>query len=486
MYKKRQAPGWKRICLYAIGSLLWLPGGVQAQTKIWTLKECIKRAFEENIALNQSRLSNEITRISWDQSRYNAYPNLNLYDAHNIGFGRTLDPVSYAYTNQTYSSNIPSLSSSVTLYNGGHNLNLIKENKLNYDAGILDIEKQQNDLALTILGAYMQVLLDIEAVNIAKEQIALTAAQVDRTQKYVTAGKFPELNLFQIQSQLATDKSAEVDAENTLQIARVTLMQLLELPLTPDFDIEKPELVTTLAEATAHSSDDVYTMALTLQPQIKSAALRTEAAGHDLKVSQSALFPVLGLTGTVRSSYSSLRSQISDQLVYQRENIGYVQGNPLQPVVGLVPSDQITSTAYPVAKQFADNFGELLGFTLTIPLFNNFQAKSAISKSKIGIANAKLNEESARVQLRKVIEQAYTDQNGSAKKLVAANEQEKSEERTYGDMEKKFNAGMASTTDFLVEKNNYNKAQLAKVSAKYDYVYKTKVVEFYLGKPVTF
>jgi outer membrane protein len=316
--------------------------------------------------------------------------------------------------------------------------------------------------------------------------MALTVVQVDRTEKYVAAGKFPELNLFQIQSQLATDKSAEVDAENTLQIARVTLMQLLELPLSDDFDIEKPNLEITLSEAAAQSSVDVYSMALTLQPQIKSAALRTQAADRDLKVAQSALFPVLGLTGTLRSSYSSLRSRVSDRLIYQQENIGYVQGNPSQPVIGLVPQNQVTSSAYPVENQLMDNFGQILNFNLTIPLFNNYQAKSAIAKSKIGIENAKLNEESVKVQLRKTIEQVYTDQNGSAKKLVAVGEQEKSEERTYGDMEKKFNAGMASTTDFLVEKNNYNKALLSKVSAKYDYIYKTKVVDFYLGKAITF
>jgi outer membrane protein len=457
-----------------------------AQPKIWTLKACISLAMEKNIALNQSALSNEATRITWQQSRYMIYPNLNLSDAQNFSYGRSMDPVSYEYTNQNVSSNIPALSSSVTLFGGLHNLNTIRENKLNYDAGSLDLEKQKNDLALSVLGAYMQVLLDEEAVNIANEQMALTAVQVDRTEKYVTAGKYPELNLLQIKSQLASDKSAEVDAENTLQIARVTLMQLLELPVSPDFEIEKPSIQNILSEAAASAAEDVYKTALALQPQIKSAELRTQAAMWDLKIAEGALLPTLSLTGTLRSNYSSLRSQISSQVVYQQENIGYLQSNPAQQVIGPVPVDRINTTAYPVGNQFSDNFGQLLSFTLTVPLFNNFQVKSAISKSKISVQNAKLNEESVKIQLRKLIEQAYTDQTGAAKKLVAVDEQERSEERTYGDMEKKFNAGMASTTDYLIEKNNYNKAMLSLISAKYDYVYKSKVMDFYLGKPVTF
>jgi outer membrane protein len=469
-----------------LGFSLAFSSNLVAQTKVWTLKACIQEALQKNIALNQGKLSNDVNKVTWEQSKYNLYPNLNLTDAQNFSFGRSLDPVSYQYTNQNIATNIPALTSSVTLFSGMHNVNQIKENKLNYEAGNLDLEKQQNDLALSVLGANMQVLLDEEAVNIAREQMALTAAQVDRTEKYVIAGKYPELSLFQIRSQLATDKSAEVDAENILQLAKVTLMQLMEVPLTTDFEIEKPALEAILTEAAVLSSEDVYKSALQLQPQIKGALLHTQAAGYDLKLSESALLPTLSLAGTLRSNYSSLRSQVSDQLIYQRETIGFLQSNPSQQVVGEVPVSQITTSGYPVWNQFSDNFGQVLGFSLTVPLFNNFQVKSAIAKSKIAIENAKLNEESVKVQLRKTIEQAYTDQSGATKKLVAADEQEKSEGRTFEDMQKKFAAGMASTTDFLVEKNNYNKAMLAKASSKYDYIYKTKVVDFYLGKPITF
>ncbi len=486
MKKRRTILIWNPLYLIMIAGAMISFQCIQAQSKVWSLKECISTALEKNIGLNQSKLGNEITHITWDQSKYNLYPNLNLSDAHNISFGRALDPVSYEYTNQNVSSNVPSLNSTVTLYSGMKNLDLIKENKLNYDAGSLDIEKQQNDLTLNVLAAYMQVLLDEEAVNITKEQMALTAQQVDRTEKYVKVGKYPELNLFQVNSQLAADKSAEVDAENTLQIAKVTLMQLLELPLMPDFEIEKPAVETLLSEAPALSTEDIYKTSLDILPQVKSAALRTQASDWDLKVSKAALMPTLSLTGSLRTNYSNLRSQETDQLVYQRENIGYLLGNPLQPVVGMVPTDLVNISSYPGWKQLNDNFGEVLSFSLTIPIFNNFQVKSAIAKSKINIANAKLNEEAVKVTIRKSVEQAYTDEVGAAKKLVSAGEQERSEERTYGDMEKKFNAGMATTTDYLVEKNNYNKAQLSNVSAKFDYIYKTKVVDFYLGKPVTF
>jgi len=473
---------YKGFLIIALG--LSIQSQLSAQT--WTLKACIARANDKNIALNQTKLSNDLNRITLDQSKYNLYPNLNLSDAQIFSFGRSLDPISYQYSNENISSNSPSLNSSVTLYSGLHNIYLIHENKLIYNAGSLDIEKQQNDLDLSVLGAYMQVLLTYEALDIAKKQMEMTAAQVDRTEKFVNAGKVPELNLFQVQSQLATDKSAIVDAENSLQIAKVTLMQLMELPITPNFEIEKPALEGVLTEASATSAEDVYNRALVLQPQIKSAVMHSEAAQLDLKVSQSAIQPTLSMGGSLRTNYSSLRNEVSSQVIYEKENVGYVLGNPSQPVVGLVPTDVTTTSGYPIENQLKDNFNQAISFTLSVPLFNNYQVKYAIEKSKVSVQNAKLNEDAASVQLRKVIEQAYTDWAGAAKKLVAAEEQAKSEERTYGDMEKKFTAGLATTTDYLVEKNNYTKSLLAKESARYDYVYKTKVIDFYLGNPLTF
>ena len=347
-FRKRCIRTWILLC----GLVLSVP--LQAQQKTWTLKECIDRAFEKNIALNQSKLGNEVSRITWDVSRYALYPNLNLNDAQGFSFGRSLDPVSYQFTNQNITTNSPSLNSNVTLYSGFRNINMIRENKLTYDAGNLDIEKQKNDLALNVLAAYMQVLMAAEAVNIAKEQRESTANQVDRAEKYVNAGKLPELSLFQVRSQLAADKSALVDAENALQIDRVNLMQLLELPVSPDFDIAKPSIDAILSEAAPLSSEEVYNAALGIQPQIRGAAMHTQAANVDLKVAHGALLPSLVLAGALRTNYSSLRSQYSSQLFYQTETVGYVQGNINQPVTNLVPINELVASSYPIRNQFSD------------------------------------------------------------------------------------------------------------------------------------
>ncbi|MFI5148142.1 MAG: TolC family protein [Bacteroidia bacterium] len=465
---------------------LFLSQAGLSQVKKWSLKECMQTALEHNISLNQNKLTIESARAVWEQSQYNLYPTLNLSDAQNFNFGRSIDPVSYQYTSQNFATNTPSLNSTVTLYGGFRNLNLVKENKLSYMAGTLDLEKMQNDLSLNVIGAYMQVLLAAEAMNLAMEQAASTSIQAERTEKFVNAGKYPELNLLQVRSQLASDKSAIVDAENALQIAKVNLMQLMELPVVPEFDIEKPVLETALSELAITPAEVVYKNALSWQPQVKSAVYRSQAAETDLRISQGSILPVLSLSGALRTSYSSLRSRTSEQISYQRETIGYLQGNLSQPVIGLIPVSIISSSGYPIGKQFSDNFSQAAGLTLTIPIFNNFQGKYAIVRSKIGIQNARLNEDAVKIQLRKTVEQACTDQSGAAKKLAATTEQEKSEERTYVDMEKKLNAGIANMTDFLIEKSNYNKARISRLVSKYDYAYKTKVVDFYLGKPLSF
>ena len=455
-----------------------------AQNKTWSLKDCIEYAYKNNIVLNQQKLTSEVIKINYQQAKANSLPNLNFSDAETFNFGNTIYAGGSQVINQNVSSNDPSLASSVVLFSGLKLRNLVKENKLNYDASTLDIETQKNNLALNVTAAYVQILFDYDAITIAQHQIDADSVQVKKTAKYVDVGQLAESNLLQIIAQLATDKATKVNAENQLQLANVQLEQLMEMPIIPDFEIEKPQQKEIVPDILS-SSAEIYKIAEGTFPEVKSAALKTNAAEVDITVNKAALMPSLSLNAGLSTEYYSALSHISYQTTNQNETIGYLQSNPSESVIGQVPVTVTNTQRYPFFNQFKDNFSQLVSLNLSVPIFNNYKAKNNIRLSKIAVENARLNEQAVKNTLRKNVEQAYTDQCVSSKNFIATGDQLFSETRVYADMEKKFYVGLASATDFLVEENNYYKAVLANLQAKYEYIFKTKVVEFYTGTPLT-
>ncbi len=413
----------------------------------WSLKMCLDTAYKKNIAVNQAQLSSRVNKIAFEQSKSAVLPTLNFNDVQSLNAGYSLDPFTYQYTTQKISINNASLNSNVTLFNGHVLLYTIKQNKLIYEAGLLDIEKVKNDILLYVLAGYMQVLMDYEAVSVAQAQIDVTNTQVEQTKIFVKFGKLVQLNLFQIESQLATDKLTKINAVNQLQLDKLILLQLMEIPVLNDFDIERIELKS-LLPFLPPSSEEINEVSLGFLPQIKSASLKIKVAQSRVKVSQSAGLPKLVLGGTLKTGYSSVR--IDD-----------------------------------LSSQLKNNFSQLLSLTLSVPIFNNFIAKSNVATARINVLMVSLDEQQTKNDLRKSIETVYTNQISSGKKLIALGEQMELEQRTYSDMEKKYSVGILSTTDFLIEKNNYNRVSMSLIQAKYDYLLRTKLVDFYLGKPLS-
>jgi len=431
------------IAFYAV--LLSSLGNAQ---QVWTLKSCIDTAFKKNISLNQEQLGSQINKINLTQSKAGLLPNLNVNDAHSLNYGNSYDPYTYQYSNKAFTNNSLSLNSSVTLFNGFFLLNTVRQNKLLYEAGMLDVEKTKNDIMLNVLAGYMQVLMDYEAIAVAQAQVEATKTEVGETQKFVDFGKVAELSLLQIQSQLASDKLVKINAENQLQLDKLTLLQLMETPVRSDFDIERQELGVLFPEIPL-STEEIDKISLSFLPQIKSASMKTDASLFSLKMAKSGWLPKLLLGGALKTGYSSLNSEL-------------------------------------LSDQFKNNYSQVITFTLSVPIFDNFIVKSSVAIAKINVMNAQLNEQQTKNDLRKNIETVYTNQVLAGKKLSAIEEQMDLETRTYTDMKKKYTVGAIDATDFLIEKNNYNKAAMSLIQAKYDYVLKVKMVDFYLGKTLTF
>jgi outer membrane protein len=459
-----------------------------SQDNIWTLEKCIHHALEKNISINQKILNNELSEITLDQSKADLLPNLSASGSQSWNFGRSVDPYTNDYVSTNVGSNNFSLSSQVTLFDGLQNVNTIKKNQLDVQSGNLDLEKTKNDITLSVTQAYLQVLFAYEQVENSILRLESTAAQVERTQKLVNAGSSPEGDLFKINSQLASDQYSFVNAENQLSISKVNLMQIMELPVEEKFDIVIPDFdVTTIGITTPGTSDEIFSKALEVQPEIESSELKVASAEQSLKIAKGGLYPRLSLSGSLGTGYSNARTlrQFGDPVTDIQE-IGYLQSDPTELVVSERTYSPSSEIDYAFGDQIRDNLSESVRLSLSIPIFNRFQVKNNISRSRINVETAELNKQNTENQLRKTIEQAYNDLISSAKNYDAAVEQLKSLERSYNDTERKYELGMVNATDYLIEKNNYENSKFSLSRAKYEYIFTYKILEFYQGIPITF
>ena len=453
----------------------------KGQVKIWSLKACMDTALERNILLNQEQLNLQITNINLLQAKAAMLPNLYLNDTHGLNSGFSLDPYTNQYTTQNISSNNLSLNSSVNIFNGHILLYTVRQNRQLYNASLQDVDKTKNDIVLNVLAGYLQLLMDYEAIDVANAQVEATNVQLGQTQKFVQFGKVTELTLLQIISQLAADKLTVVNAENQLQLDKLILLQLMETPVTADFAIVRVPVLELYVNAPLPPAN-IYPIAAAFWPPLKGAALRTEAAASGIKIAQTYGLPLLTLNAGLKTGYSSIRSNFQYDTTFQSTTIGYVKGDPTQPVIGNVPTYNSNKQIQSFGDQLKNNFGEFVSLSLSVPIFNRYYAHSAIAIAKINVRSAKLNQQQAANDLRKAIETVSTNQVSAGKKLIAVQEQADVEKRTYTDMEKKYAFGVISATDFLIEKNNYNKVNMLLIQAKYDYMLKVKMVDFYLGK----
>ena len=431
----------------------------QSQNKPWTFQQCVDTALKKNITINQVRLTNELNKITLSQSRANRIPGVSASASEGVNFGKTIDPVTSNAVDQTYNSTNFGINGSLNLFNGFQNTRTIQQNSLNIEAGNYDIANVQNTVTLNITTAYLQVLFAYEILAAAENQASSTASQVDRTEKLMNGGKVPESNLFQIKSQYATDKLSVVNAQSTLDLAKVTLLQLMETPIIDSFNILKPDIPQP-AGLLLQTNKEIYEKALMVQPQIAGAAIRTNTALLGIKISEGARWPKLNFSGNINTDYAGSSRSSSSSTVNPNNSRFF--------------------------NQLWNNLGESLGLNLSIPIYSNRQIKSSIEKAMINSLTAQLNEQNTKNQLRKSIEQTYTDLKNSMKKYEATKEQYNSAEVSYKNMETKYNVGMVTAIDFLVEKNNFIQAQSNLIQAKYDYIFKTKILDFYQGKPIKF
>jgi outer membrane protein len=448
----------------------------------WTLQKCIEQALEKNLQVKQSQLNAELSKDRLKESVASLLPSINANASHNYSYGRRVDPFTNDFSqDRTLSQNF-SISSSVVLFNGLQLQNSVRQSRYDYLAGKYDFEKTKNDISMSVATAFLQVLYAEDLVDISKKQLEASQVQQEKTKKMVDAGSLPRGSLLDVESQAAREELNLVNAQNQLDIAYLTLVQLLEIDSMQSFRIVRPQLPLPDESMLSASAGDIYSVALKNQPEIKSVFYKSLSAQKGLAVAKGGMSPRLSLSGGLGTGYSDAR-QTSTITGYESIFIGYTSS--LDSVYSLSPvySSPVTT---PFNDQVNDNLNKTIGLNLSIPIFNGWQTKTAISRARISLEIARLQEQQAQNQLRKTIQQAHADAIAALKKYKASEKSVTALRESFRYAEQKFNAGMVSTLDYLNAKNNLARSEADLVQSKYDYIFKIKILEFYQGRPLAF
>jgi outer membrane protein len=448
----------------------------------WSLEKCITHALDNNITIKQQELYTKTYEVNRLQSILNLLPSLNASGAYSASIGRALDQTTYQFiNNQTVGFVNASLSSNATLFNGFQKVNTIKQNQYNLLASLKDLEKLKNDISLNVAAAYLQILFNLELVQVAKNQVGVTLLQVDRTSKLVDAGSLPMGNLLEIQSQQASEELQLITYQNQLDISYLTLSQILELDSVGSFKIQVPDFSKVGEEDILTNVDEIYKDALLSLPQIKSSEYKLRSAELGLAISRGAISPRIFVAGSYGSSYSDTRKQQSGVLLTE-EQIGYTKGAVPENVYTMYPVPTLGD--YPFRSQMRDNASTTLTIGASIPIFNGWLIKSNISNSKINVLNSEYTLDVTKKQLYKDIQQAYADAIAALKKYRSTDKALSAINQSFEYTEQKFEVGLVNTVDYYVAKNQLAKTQSDLLQAKYDYIFRSRILDFYRGKPL--
>jgi len=411
----------------------------------------------------------------------NFLPGISANTGYYFNFGKTIDPTTNLFRTQNTQTNTLSLNGNIGLFNGLQRWNTLDQSQFDLMASMANTENVINNVELYVVGGFLDIVYAKENLKVAEDQLTLAKNQLDRTKLLVEAGTLSQSSLYDIEAQASQNEVTRVTAQNSLDIARLNLTQLLNL--AEPIDIVVPEInMSVQLEELNKTVSDIYQIALSTQPQIRGADYQVKSAEKGLSISKGRLYPSLTLFASLTSNYSNFQQYSADYTHLNVDTIGAVAGD-LTPVITYTPS--LIQTSVPFSNQYRDNFGQAFGFSLDIPIFNNWQYRNNISRSKIQVLDAQYNLESAKQQLLKDVQTAYADAVAAKNSYEAALKAVSAYEKSFNDGQLKFNAGLITSLDFITLKNNYAKSQSDLLRAKYQYIFKLKVLDFYQGKPLT-
>ncbi|MBS1730200.1 MAG: TolC family protein [Bacteroidetes bacterium] len=462
--------------------LITLPASLIAQEK-WSLRRCVEYAMQNNISVQQADVQARIAALQVKQAQLNQYPNLNFNTNLSLQFGRSIDPTSNQFTTSKFFSQNYGINGGIQILNWGKLKNTVSFSRFNAQAALEDMKKAANDIALNVANFYLQVLLSNEQIQVSEIQINQTQAQYDFTKKKVDAGALPELNLAEIESQLATDSSNLITAKAAYTQNILSLKGLLNIDAALPFDIETPPVESIPLETFgALQPDVVYQLAMMNQPEQKAFALRIQGAETNIKINKSSMYPSLSGFYGLGSAYNNQAIRvIGSQMI----NVPIGNVNVGGTNYDVYPNSPYVVNTYgkaPYFNQLNNNFNQNIGLTLSIPIFQNGNARMNYERSKLDLSNMQLQKLQADQTLKTNIYTAYANAVSSFEKYMVGTKQVEAAQKTYDFAQKRYEVGLLTTFELLTDQNNLLLAKLQQMTSHYDYIFKMKVLEYYKGE----
>lgn len=467
-----------------------------SSAKQWTLRACIEHALDNNLAVQRSLLNVQVSDITYDQSKMSLLPSVNANGSTGYNWGRSIDPTSNQFITERIQSANVGANASVTLFDGFALRNTINQNKLAFEASQNDLEKSKNDIIQNVVLFYINVIFNQELLKNAKLQLASSDQQLNRAQKQEKQGAIAKSSLYDLVAQSASNEVSVINQENQLSLSILQLKQLLQIPvsdlfdvLLPDIDLDESIIVETI------SVNEIYKIFEQNMPEIKSTDLNVQSAEYGLKAAKGGYMPRITANAGLNTNFSSAADRLrfipdgGDPIVgVQNPKIGFVSGSNA-PVLSiepeLIPSGQIVD-GYAFSDQFSDNLSKFISVSISIPIFNGYQIRSNVQRALIAKKQAKITSTETRNSLRQRIETAHNDVLATAKSYNASLKQVQAREEAYRTAQKRHELNAISNIDYQIAENSLFQAKSDLLRAKYDYILKLKIIDFYQGRTLDF
>jgi outer membrane protein len=452
---------------------------VAAQGNKLTLQQCVETGIANNLEVLQSDLQVQASEINWKQAKLNMLPDLNGTASHGINTGRSIDPFTNTYLNQNNSYASYGLGSGVTIFNGFALQSLVKQNKLTYEASKMTFQQRKDNLTLNIILAYLQVLNNEDLLEQAKNQEGLSKNQVDRLAILDKEGAISPSQLSDIKGQYAGDQLSITNAINALETAKINLSELMNVPYDKNFSVERLD-ATAFGDKYADTPDKIYETALQQFAQVKAVDYTTQSSQQAVKVAKGRLFPTLSLNAGIRTNYSNTASTAIYQNTTDVVSTDYVVVNGNNTPV-IRKQDNYSSQKISFSDQFKNNRNNGISLDMQIPIFNGFFQRNRIKLAKIDLKNSEYIAKTTRTQLQQSIEQAYANMTTASERYKILLDQVNAYNESFRAAEIRFNNGVGNSIDYLTAKNNLDRANINLINSKYDYVLRTKILDYYKG-----
>ncbi|MFL5748586.1 MAG: TolC family protein [Niastella sp.] len=443
----------KTFLVLSIAMSMYMDGRSQMITgRPLSLQECVQAAWESNLDVKQSDFSMERAAVTWRQSKANLLPNVSGEIDHTLNKGRSIDLSTNSYIDQKNTTGSYQVSANVTLFNGLRLMNTLKSSQYAYEASKMELQTSKDQLMLNVILAYLQILTNSDLLQQSLKTAEVAQKQVERLELMNEQGAIKPSDLTDLKGLLADNKVSIITNQNAFDGARLSLAQLMNTSYNKDLQVER--LRADQVEMNyAATPDSIFTIALQQLAIIKAADLRTKSAEKAVQAARGNLFPSVGLGGGFYTPYSSAaRDSASRKIEYY--------------------------------DQLSNNYRTYVGVGISIPIFNNFRYRNQIALAKIDLKTAEFTSKTKQIQLKQNIEQDYFNMTAAKNKYEALLEQVAAYAESFRAAEVRFNNGAATSVDYLIAKNNYDRANVNLIIARYDYVLRTKILDYYQGKPL--